>query len=117
MTRYEIYTDNFELRFGRSQDSIPTMTAQEIFDQYLRGSANDPTLRESFDDLETAKATFSQVYANGGTTHAEASVVFWLLTGNVAYLEENSYDDDGDFDQGGDIYVYSAEGYAKPDDE
>ena len=110
-TRFEIKTDNFEFRFGTSADSIPAMTADEVFNEYLSGGANDPTLEVSFDTSEEAKAEFNRNYANYGRAHAERGYTFYLLRGEVAWIEENEYDEDGEFVQGGITYDFSAESY------
>ena len=116
MTKYEIKTDRFEFRFGTYKDSIPAMDAAEVFDTYLRCSANDPSLEASFDTLEEAREEFSKTYATLGTTYAQKGHVFWLLIGRVAWIEENEYTEDGEFDQGGDVVEFSAEGY-QPEEE
>lgn len=116
-TRFEIKTDSFEFRFGKSKDSIPAMTADEVFDTYQMESANDPTLEASFDTLEEAQAEFSKNYSGYGTTYAEKGFTFWLLRGKVAWIEENEYDEDGEFDQGGCTYDFSAEAYEVEEDE
>ena len=113
MTKFEIRTDSFQFRFGTYRDSIPEMTAQEVFDEYLTGSANDPEWKESFDTLEEARECFRRYYANYGSAYAEKGNTFWILRGDVAWIEENEYDEDGEFDQGGEIYDLSAAPYVK----
>lgn len=110
-TRFEIRTDSFEFRFGTSKNSVPAMTADEVFDAYQMDSANDPTLESSFDTLEEAQAEFSKHFSTYGSTYAEKGFTFWLLRGRVAWIEENEYDEDGEFDQGGCTYDVSAEAY------
>ena len=111
MTIFEIKTDNFEFRFGTYKNSIPSMTEQEVFDTYLGESCNDPTIRESFDTLEEAREEFSKNYSFYGSTYPEAGNVFWLLRGDLAWIEENEYDDDGEFISGSNVWEYSAQGY------
>ena len=111
MTKFEIKTDSFEFRFGTSKHSIPAMTADEVFDTYQIESANDPTLEASFDTLEEAQAEFSKHSSGYGTTYAEKGFTFWLLRGKVAWIEENEYDENGEFNQGGSVVEFSAEGY------
>lgn len=111
MTKYEIKTDSFQLRFGTHKGSIPAMDAGEVFDAYLQRSANDPELQASFDSLEEARAAFAQNYASYGSTYAQKSSVFWILRGEVAWIEENEYDEAGEFYQGGSVVEFSAEGY------
>lgn len=117
MIKYEIKTDTFEFRFGTSKNSIPSMTAEEVFEEYQSGSSNCPELVGSFDSLEDAEKAFSRFYANYGRTWAERGFCFWLLRGDVAWIEENEYDDDGEFDQGGVTYDVSAEAYEAEEEE
>lgn len=113
MKVYEIRTDHFEFRFGTSKESIFDMTAQELFDTYLEGPANDPTVVARFDSEAAAREAFHRDYANYGTTRAEKGNVFWLLVGDLAWIEENEIDEDGDYIYGGDVLWFSAEGYSK----
>ena len=119
MKKYEIYTDTFEFRFGRYEDSIPEMSGYEIFQTYLSCDTGittnslDPHLEASFDTLEEARAEWEKNYKNYGRTWAEKGNALWLLRGDIAYLEGNEYTEEGDFDQGGDVYECSAEPYEK----
>ena len=117
MTKYEIYTDTFEFRYGRSRDSIPAMAADEIVDTYLscddRITSNflDPTMEASFDTEEEALAEWRRNYIDYGWTEAEKGSALWVLRGRLAYLAENEYDEDGDFIQGETMQYISAEPY------
>lgn len=111
MTKFEIKTDHFELRFGTSRSSIPAISADEIFEAYQDRTCNCPTIEASFDTLAEARAEFEKAYATRGTTRAEKGNNWWLLVGNVFWIEENWYDEDGEFDQGGWTYDFSAEAY------
>lgn len=108
MRKYEIKRDTFEFRFGTYKDSIPSMTSKEVFDYYLSGEANDAEIIGRYDTESDALDAFSDDY---GTTWAEKGNTFWLLRGSVEFVEINEYDEDGEFDNGGDIVAYSAEGY------
>ena len=112
MKKYEIMTDNFELRLGRTDDARE-LTAADVFTEYQEEDANAPALVESFDNIDEARAAFRAHYANYGSTRAVRGEAGWLLLGQVAFLIENEYDEDGDYDQGGDIWEYSAEPYSK----
>lgn len=122
MRKYEIYTDTFEFRFGKYKDSIPAMTGYEILQTYLscdtRITSNflDPHLAASFDTLEEARAEWEKNYKTYGSTSAEKGSVLWLLRGDLAYLEANDYTEDGDFDQGGELFEVSAEAYEKEEE-
>lgn len=116
MKKYEIYTDHFELRLGRTRDAR-SLTPGEVFDEYRAKDANDPHLEASFDTEEAALAEFAANYANRGNTNAVRGVVGWLLCGDVSYIEINEYDEDGEYDYGGDILAFSAEGYDCEEDE
>ena len=110
MTKYEIKRDTFEFRFGTYKDSIPAMSSKEIFDMYL-SRTNYPEPLYSYDTEAEALACFDPM----ASTWAEKGNVFWLLRGEVRYIEINEYDEDGEFDRGGDILVYAAEAYEKED--
>ena len=111
MTKFEIKTDDFEFRFGTFKESIPAMSAQEVFDFYMDGTCNDPRTAASFDTLKEAKEEFNKYYANYGRTNAEKSNVFWLLRGEIAWIEANDYDEDGEFNQSDGTYDISAEAW------
>lgn len=119
--RWEIKTDSFEFRFGIRPDSVPTMSADEVFDTYqscdtrITSNSIDPTTVASFDTEEEAREEFSRNYANYGSTRAEKGMTIWLLHGELAWIEKAWYDEDGEFDQSV-ILEYSAEGYdAEPE--
>ena len=116
MTKYEIRTDRFEFRFVKFKDSIPAATADEIFAWYMEESAADPTVQASFDTLEEAREEFKKHYADYGTTRAEKSMVWWLIVGDLAWIEGNEYDDDGEFIQGGECYDVSVAPYEKEEE-
>ena len=122
MKKYEIYTDTFEFRFGRYEDSIPEMSGYEIFQTYLSCDTKittnslDPHLEASFDTLEEARAEWEKNYKNYGRTWAEKGNVFWFLRGQLAWLDENEYTEDGEFDQGGALWESSVQGYRKEND-
>ena len=118
MTYYEIMTDTFEFRFGTSKTSIPAMSGEEVVDSYMEmeyGKSYDPQCVARFADKDEALAEFNSHYSDYGRTYAQESNVFWLLRGEIAWLEENDYtlDNDGEevFDQGGGVLAFSAQGY------
>ena len=109
MKKFEIYTDHFEFRFP-GITTTPSASADEIWAWYQEESCNQPNRESSFDTIEEAKAEFQKNYANyGRTTESRAFTGTPLLVGDVAYLEENIYDDDGEFIQSVCIWNYSAE--------
>lgn len=119
--RWEIKTDSFEFHFGRYEASIPTMSADEVFDTYqscdtrITSNSIDPTTEASYDTEEEAREAFRRDYSSYGSTRAEKGCTVWLLTGEFAWIEQVWYDDDGEFDQSV-ILEYSAEGYdAEPE--
>jgi len=118
MTKFEIKTDSFEFRFyTRTRDELPAMTAAEILETYQSGDTRitsnslDPETVGSFDSLEDAKKAFARFYANYGRTAARRADIGYNLAGELAWIEENEFDDDGEFIQGGVVYDYSAEPY------
>lgn len=115
MERFEIYTDTFESRFGKYKGSIPTMSGSDIWMEYNCQSCNDPLRVASFENLDDALAFFRENYDDYGRTWAEKGNVWWLLRGQVAWIDRNEYDEDGNFVDGGDLYECSAEAYEKED--
>ena len=111
MTKYEIMTDNFELRLGAA-NRVREMSADEVLCEYQDQTANAPTLVESYDSLDEARAAF-RTYANYGSTRLERGVTGCLLVGQLALLVENEYDEDGNFDQGGNVIDSAVGPYRK----
>ena len=116
MTKYEIKTDRFEFRFGKYKASIPHASEDEIFAWYMEETANDAKTVASFDTLEEARNEFKKHYADYGNTRAVGGWVCWLLVGELAGIEENEYDEDGEFIQGGGCYDVSAAPYEKEEE-
>ena len=121
MTKYEIRTDHFEFRLA---DRVVAFTGSEIMDTYFscdtRITSNilDPAFRESFTEEEEAVQFFPAHYDNYGGTRLQKSNVGYLLTGEIAWLEENDYDEEGEFDCGGGVIIFSAEDFSpEPDEE
>lgn len=113
MIKYEIKTDSFEFRFTRP---APSMTAREVFYTYTEGDPRiasnscDPVTVASFDTLSEAQAAFAAKYANYGKTRSNRNGAFYLLTGDLAWIEENAYDGD-DFDCNCGTHDVSAEAW------
>ena len=99
------------------------MSADEILDTYfscdtrITSNSLDPELRESFDSESEAVAFFRKHYADYGRTRLEHGSTQYLLCGDLAWIERNEYDEDGEFDQGGDVVELSAEPYLADEDE
>lgn len=110
MIKYEIWTDSFEIRIGRAENAR-SLTEREVFDEYLEESANAPRLEKSFSSPEEAEAYFKAHFAKYGTSRSMRGTAGWLLIGQVAYLQADEYDEDGEYIQGGDILMTSSEAY------
>lgn len=123
MIKYEIKTDSFEFRMGREKWRIPAMTGAEILDTYfscddrITSNSLDPEIRESFDSEEEARAFFAAHYAGHGRTSLQRGNTQYLLLGQLAWLEANEYDADGEFDQADGVLAFSAAPYTPEDDE
>lgn len=111
MKKFEIKTDSFQIPFGKGKESIHAMTAAEVFSTYFGSVDNDPKSHGIYDSLDDARKAFKR-FENYGSTYPEAGNVFWLLRGDLAWIEENEYDEDGEFISGGDVWEYSAQGYS-----
>lgn len=119
MTKYEIFTDTFEFRLWGDKERIPSMSGDEIMETYFSGDTRitsnslDPVKQAAFDSYEDAEIEFGHSYANYGCTRLEKGNLksLYLLRGEIAWIEENEYDEDGEFDQGGTVLCFSAEPY------
>lgn len=111
MTMYEIKTDRFE--FSNPKKHWTSQTVDDIIEMYLGlYECNSPKLEAGFESLEEAKAEFESHYRNYGNTRETTGWAgMHLLVGEIAFLEENEYDEDGEFDQGGDWIDWSVEPY------
>ena len=117
MIRYQIYTDTFEFRFGTAKESIPELSLFDVWDMYLEQSFICPAGERAFASNEEAVNYFEENYADYGTTWAEKGFTFWVLRGRIAFLLEEEYYDDGEFDQYLGTLCISAEPYTKEEDE
>lgn len=119
-TKYEIATDHFEFRMA---DCLVPLTDAEIMNTYFscdtRVTSNslDPVYHESFENEDEAVEYFRRHYGDYGITKLQKSNVGYLLTGRIAWLEANEYDEFDEFFQGGDVIVFSAERFEVEDDE
>lgn len=119
-TKFEIITDTFEFRFGRNE--IPAMSADEIFETYqscddrITSNSLDPRREASFDTEAEAREAFERDWRDYGETHVSSASIGKLLCGRMAWIEVNEYDEDGEFDQGGDVLELSAEAYEPEED-
>lgn len=122
MIKYEIKTDSFEFRMGTRKSAILAMSADEILDTYfscdtrITSNSLDPEQRESFTDEAEAVAFFKANYSDYGKTTLEHGNTQYLLRGDLAWLEENEYDEDGEFDHGGAVLELSAEAFTPEED-
>ena len=73
----------------------------------------EPELIGSFEDKEEALAELRK-YESDIRTFRTAIGTMYLVT--EFYVEENTYDDDGDFIEGGDIWDYSQMDLSKKQD-
>lgn len=111
MKKYEIMTDSAEILRSKSIRSFPAMSAGEVFDTYRSLTVQEPRCEGSYDTLEEANAVWQALYAKSGRTYAQAGNPFAVMIAEVAWIEENEYDDDGEYDQGGNVWRWSADGY------
>lgn len=108
MTKYEICTGSFEIRCGTKKNSIQDYNEWALFYEATDGEYE---IVGSFDTEEDATAVFKENYEDYGRTWAEKGNVFWLLRGQVAWIEVNIYDENGEFDSGDGVIELSAEPY------
>ena len=110
---YEIYTDTFEFRMGSVKSKIPSMSPQEIFDSHFDSGYVDPCMEVFFDNEKEAVEHWQKNYADYGLTWLERGNTQYLLRGEIAWMDEVQYYDDGEVDQTLDTIVFSAEPYEK----
>ena len=111
MTKYEICTNDFQIRCGTTKDSIDSYTEWELFDAANYNDCYAYELRASFDTEAEAREFFDKNYKDYGRTWAEKGNVFWILRGRLAWIEINIYDENGEFDSGDGVVELSAEPY------
>ena len=117
MTAFEIKTDRFDLSFGKSINSLPEATGDEIFAWYMEETVAEPVIQSSFYSLEAAKEEFQKYWSDYGRTRELFIGGCWHLVGELAWLEENRYiADDGiwEFDQFVCTHDLSAQGHTIP---
>ena len=93
MKKFDVYEENFEFRADLRSTGA---SAEQIWEWYQDADNRDPQLKGSFDSLEEARAELRHVQPY--SSH-QRGFVFWLVTGRLGWIEENEYDDDGEFDQ------------------
>ena len=114
MTKYEIMHDRFEFNDWTSKYSFPTATAEQIFDWYMNLADRCPNLVGSYATEEEAREAFQECR---GSTSVTDGWVHALLVGDVYWIEINEYDEAGEFDQGGNVIAFSADGYVSWEDQ
>ena len=125
MIKYEIYTDHFEFRMGNIKQLIPDMGANAIFDTYescddrITSNFLCPRLEASFPPGEDVAVwdEWNKNYANYGRTRLVRNNSQYLLVGELAWLEQVAYDEDGEFEQSYGILACSIEPYRKEEEE
>lgn len=117
MKKYEIYSDSFETRLsGRSEEAGVTLTEKDIYDLYGMETFHDSSLLESYDSKEAALADFHAHYRKYATTTLESGASYNFLAATVVYVEENEYDEDGEYDSGH-ILEYAAEPFGEKEED
>lgn len=106
MTKYEVKEGRFEIK----AKGISELTADEVFQTYEQQRDNNPMLIGSYDSIEKAGETFKEETFRA-ITMAEQGFTFPLIVGTVVWLEQNEYDEDGEFLYGGDVIEFFAEPY------
>lgn len=96
--KYEIYTDSFEIA---SFKSIPSMSADELFNEIITQGDDSPTLEASFDTKEEAMAAWAEKYAGKSRTHFKFYNGRSFLLGDYAYMREQEYE----WDEDGEEYI------------
>ncbi len=111
MTKYEICTNDFQIRCGTAKSSIPSYTDWELFDASNTNDCYASEVQAAFDTEAEAREFFSKNYKDYGRTWAEKGTTFWILRGRLAWIEISVYYDDGEFDYSDGVIALSAEPY------
>lgn len=111
MRKYEICTNDFQIRCGTKKSSIPSYTAWELYDEANYNDCYAYELQASFDTQAEAREFFDKHYKDYGRTWAEKGNVFWILRGRLAWIEIDIYDENGEFDSYDGTIELSAEPY------
>lgn len=93
MIKYDVYEENFEFRTDLRHTSA---TAEQIWGWYQDADNRDPQRIGSFDSIEEARAALR--YIHPYSAH-QRGFAHWLVVGRLGWIEENEYDEDGEFDQ------------------
>ena len=116
MKQYEIWTEDFEFRFGKYRDSIPDLSERDIEDLYFDQNSFDPRCVATFDTIKEAEKEFEKNYTNNITRPESTFNGWWILRGDIAYIEEVDYYVNGDYDHG-EIVAFSCAPYKKEEKE
>lgn len=114
MTKFETKKSSFEFRFSR-RNPPPAMSEKEIADMFFSSCYDAETVAE-FDSKEEAVKAFEENKHLSSTYLSEGWANALLVCGTIVWMEENTYDEDGEFDQGGDVWCIAAEAYEPPID-
>lgn len=106
MTKFEVFRDAFEI----NGSGIERLSAAEVFDECRTHSGSFAKRLGSFDTLEEAQALFAREKVVADTSRYQGRA-YPLIMGEVVWIEQNEYDEDGEFDQGGDVIEFCAEPY------
>ena len=109
MTKYELKSAHVEINLHRKT----SLTAEEIFGYHFNQFDQSGRLLGSFGTLEEAKAAFEKEKEHCITR----SLGHKLVSADVLMIEENEYDEDGEWVSGGDCWTLFAEPYGADDDE
>lgn len=110
MTKFEIKKSSFEFRFSR-RNPPPALSSKEIADMFFGSYDYDPETIASFDSKEEAVKAFEGEKVSASTYLSEGWANSLLICGTIVWMEENTYDEDGEFDQGGDVWCIATEAY------
>lgn len=93
MIKFDVYEENFEFRADLRRTGA---TAEQIWNWYQDADNRDPQRKGSFDSLEEARAELQHIHPY--SSH-QRGFALQLVVGRLGWIEENEYDEDGEFDQ------------------
>lgn len=123
MKRYDIITDHFEINLNDRRTTAyhahlrNGLTADEIF-KLCTQADNGQRVIESCTSLDAARTALAKKWTHKSYTRYQSGHAgIPLLVGEYYAIEENDYDEDGEWIGVGDIWDYAVEPYELSADE
>lgn len=97
MKKFELIRNTVEIPFIKKSTIKEGVTLANECDQYPEIIKSFSTMEEANEELKKYKSTIQELSSGGGK--------YYLV--EEFYVEENTYDDDGDWLDGGNVWAFS----------